>query len=166
MIELQPPGKDAPSNLSFPSTKEHFDILKSLGPDRSLVKVFRYVTDTKPRKVTGFKLEFKGGKTSLLGKEAKDFDANTLTDTVCIELSKPVLYSDSDGRYRSFYFKNPNSECNESFLLWSPLYTEEEERILVVPELHDLVGMSLTTDSEGFITWCNFYAWPRLVPIL
>ncbi|MFN9908122.1 MAG: hypothetical protein ACK56F_18645 [bacterium] len=39
ILALQPAGKSVIPNYIFPSTKEHFDLLKSLGTDRAFQKL-------------------------------------------------------------------------------------------------------------------------------
>jgi len=61
LLALQPPGMATNVTNSFPSTKEHFDLLRSLGKDRQPVKIVFQVTQSKPCKTLGVELHFKNG---------------------------------------------------------------------------------------------------------
>lgn len=52
------------------------------------------------------------------------------------------------------------------FWFRNPLYSEHEERKIVIPAGHDLVGVSLTTDMEGYVIWVNLTLWPQNRQIL
>ena len=78
ILELQPAGKSVAPTHIFPSTKEHFALLKSLGADRAFTKIVQHEDRTsKPWKTTGFEIFFKNGSNILLG--AKGNDTNTAT---------------------------------------------------------------------------------------
>lgn len=71
-------------------------MLKALGKNRALVSVTRFRSDSKPWKITGFRLEFQGGvKPILLGKEKKEGTTLTLTDATSIEIGKSGTDSDT-----------------------------------------------------------------------
>ena len=37
---------------------------------------------------------------------------------------------------------------------------------MVIPAGYDLLGVSLTTDDEGYVTWVNLTLWPQKCQIL
>ena len=54
ILELQPAGKLTSSTFSFPSTLEHFELLKSLGSDRTFTRIeTKADKSTKPWKMCG-----------------------------------------------------------------------------------------------------------------
>ena len=80
LFALQPAGRFIAPSFSFPSTKEHFDLLKSLGPDRAFSQLTIHTdTSIKPHKTTGAEILFKNGSTILLGAKANSTYATTLS---------------------------------------------------------------------------------------
>ena len=68
IFALQPAGRLITPTYSFPSTYEHFELLKSLGPDKQFTHLnTKWDTSSKPYKMTGSEICFKNGKTILLG---------------------------------------------------------------------------------------------------
>ena len=79
ILELQPAGEQIVPTHIFPSTKEHFALLKSLGADRAFTKIVEHRDYTsKPYKTTGFEICFKNGSSILLGAKGNYKRAATL----------------------------------------------------------------------------------------
>jgi hypothetical protein len=71
LLEIQPSGKTIAENMSFPSCKEDFGILKNLGKDLFSTTFIAYFSYPHiPVYTTGVELSFKNGIKKLLG--AKD----------------------------------------------------------------------------------------------
>ena len=43
----------------------------------------------------------------------------------------------------------------------NPQFKSTSETVMAIPDGHELVGVSLTTDGEGFVIWINFTMWPK-----
>ena len=97
-LELQPAGKPVAPTHIFPSTKEHFALLKSLGADRAFTKiVFHRDRTSTPYKTTGFEICFKNGSSILLGAKGNDTWRATLSRKV-----KSIHIEDTDtGSWRT-----------------------------------------------------------------
>ena len=68
ILELHPAGKQIVPTHIFPSTKEHFALLKSLGADRAFTQIVEHEDYTRtPYKTTGFELFFNNGSSILFG---------------------------------------------------------------------------------------------------
>jgi len=68
VLELQPAGRFIAPSFSFPSTKTHFELLKSLGPDRQFTSLTtKYDHNSKPHKLIGVEISFKNGQKIQLG---------------------------------------------------------------------------------------------------
>jgi hypothetical protein len=62
ILELQPTGKLIAPTYCFPSTKEHFNLLKSLGSDRTFSSLTtRCDKSSKPYNTAGVEIFFKNG---------------------------------------------------------------------------------------------------------
>jgi hypothetical protein len=63
LLELQEAGKSLDQDISFPCSKEDFELLKSLGFDRQFTKFTTFVGVLDDRLSTlGFELEFRNGQ--------------------------------------------------------------------------------------------------------
>ena len=83
ILEFQPAGKSVIPTHIFPSTKEHFALLKSLGADRAFTKLVRHHDTTNmPWITTGFEICFKNGSSILIGAKGNYLDAADLTKKV------------------------------------------------------------------------------------
>ncbi len=91
ILALQPAGKSVIPNYIFPSTKEHFDLLKSLGTDRTLQSLTIHRDCSKaPYKTTGAEMTFKNGLTILIGAKGSlhSFPANISRKVKQIRIDK------------------------------------------------------------------------------
>ena len=104
ILELQPAGEQIVPTHIFPSTKEHFALLKSLGPDRAFTKIVTHRDKTsKPWKTTGFEICFKNGSSILLGAKGNDTGTAKLSRKVkSIHIDNTG--TNSYGNYRNMRF--------------------------------------------------------------
>jgi len=103
-LELQPAGKPVAPTHIFPSTKEHFALLKSLGADRSFTKIVMHHDNTsKPEKTTGFEICFKNGSSILLGAKGTTYTATLSRKVKSILIDNTQTYSDRTYRGVRFY---------------------------------------------------------------
>ena len=96
LFALLPVGRFIAPSFSFPSSKEHFDLLKSLGPDRAFSQLTIHTdTSIKPHKTTGAEILFKNGSTILLGAKVNNTYATTLSQKVKSILIEALLTNPS-----------------------------------------------------------------------
>ena len=104
-LELQPAGKSVAPTHIFPSTKEHFALLKSLGPDSAFTKIVNHHDKTStPWKTTGFEICFKNGSSILLGAKGNDTCSASLSRKVkSIHIENTTTGSNKTFTYVRFY---------------------------------------------------------------
>lgn len=164
LLELQPAGKSAPSNLGFPNSKEDYDFLKSLGHDRAFQMLTLYHKNQNPHTTFGAELIFKNGKTILLGvKETKEVSTmNFSKPPASVKVSQ--LKKDNSGDWRFLYFLDSSGSqiggsCDT--YVYNPLFKETTETLKQIPAAHDIIGVSLTTNADGHIVWMNLLLFPQ-----
>lgn len=141
-------------------------MLKSLGPDRAIKKLtFLIRVSQKPIKVCGLMLTFKNGKSVTLGKEGEGHSATDLPRNVrSIQMDSAT--QNADGVYRNIrFFDDTNNEMDYNGF-WNPMFPQQPSVKKEIPNTYELIGVSLATDAEGFISWVNFLTWPMAVPIM
>jgi hypothetical protein len=86
----------------FPNSKQDFDLLKSLGAERTLKKIHLQKIFGKVRMTTGVELEYKNGHKILLGERGTT-NSSSFDKKVCSIEIKPTV-SDAHGKERKICF--------------------------------------------------------------
>ncbi len=156
---MQPAGKSVIPNYIFPSTKEHFDLLKSLGSDRAFQSLTIHLDKSKvPYKTAGAEMTLKNGSTILIGaKGSHPLTANISRKVKQIHIESTGTNTNETWRWIRFY-DDKNSQINCTALC-NPLYTEDVQK-KTIDQGYELIGVSLTIDSDER-AWFNFLLWPE-----
>ena len=157
-LELQPAGKLVAPTHIFPSTKEHFALLKSLGADRAITKIVMHQDATsKPWKTTGFEIFFKNGSSILLGAKGNNSWTATLSRKVkSIHIDNTS--TDSSRTYRGVRFYDDKDSYIDYTGFYAPLLSEACGK-KAMDGGYELIGVSATLGNSG--CWLNFLVWPE-----
>lgn len=63
--------------------------------------------------------------------------------------------------YRYWHFLDSSGKDLGSIHVNEALYKDTKETVKKVPAGHDIVGVQLTTDAQGYIVWMNFLLFPQ-----
>jgi hypothetical protein len=119
-----------------------------------------------PYRLCGVELIFSGDKKIFVGKhDTSHVSFINLASKTPTSIEIEAKSSNSNGNYRHIRAYD-NSGSIEGCSIDNPLYVDTDTRRVPIPAGHDLIGVSCTTDSEGFITWCNFLSFPAGQAIL
>jgi len=161
---LQPVGQKAVANQRFPNTVGDFKLLKTCGVEKALKEIrFWTSSDKEPNKCNGVELTFSNFKTVFLGKaKTGEMGRSVIVQKRVkrIEVEKLEQLKGKGGRRTVNYYDAANELITHQKYFTSA-FGESETSSQVIPEGTHLVGVSLMTDPEGFITWVNFLVWPE-----
>ena len=162
-LELHPAGRTVAPTHIFPSTKDHFALLKSLGADRAFTRLVEHQDNTSnPWKTTGFEICFKNGSSILLGaKGTNNIDATLSRKVKSILIDNTITHSDKTYRCVRFYDEK-DSQIDFTGLL-NPLFSESVAK-KAIDGGYELIGVSATIGSSG--SWVNFLLWPEQQAII
>ncbi len=142
---MQPAGKPAQPTQSFPSTKAHFDLLRSLDPNKARIKGLNLHTTTLySRETVGVELIFSNGQSILLGgggNKSVEFDFSRKVKQIFIEKRKLLGDGITISRFISFY-DGINLVIGSNYF-HGPLFEEEVPK-QTITEGYELIGMSVT----------------------
>ena len=160
ILEMQPAFiLVAPTHI-FPSTKEHFALLKSLGPDRAFTKIVMHCDRTsKPCKTTGFEICFKNGSSILLGAKGTHTNWPATLDRKVKSIHIDNTCTDLYLTFRYIRFYNDEDSQIDLTHFWNPLLSEACGK-KAIDGGYELIGVSATIGSSG--CWLNnFLVWPE-----
>lgn len=90
----------------------------------------------------------------------------TYDDTVTLQApAKSIkigpLAADTCGMNRRFSFAFGDGQAESFISLFGPMEPMPSTRTEAeIPKGHELVGVKLTLDDEGYVAWVNFWIWP------
>lgn len=168
---LQPVEDQVATNFSFPRTPADFKLLKSLESEMPIKAiVFYHDTERTPWKCCGVELVLANDSKVNFGRK---IESQTLKNGKA-ELTRPVKKIKLDARdddisaigtalcLRYLDENDQEIDCHEYY---TTEFFEMGKATRIVEEGWHLVGISLATDSDGFINWLNFLVWPAGKPI-
>jgi hypothetical protein len=161
-MQFQPVGENPKQDLIFPSSPADFELLRSLGPNRQIWKISQMSFEAKkPWRCNGYKLTWQDGRNTFLGREHSGASLTmTMSSTPArIEIEKTA--TDGDRTNRRYQAYKSDGSTLDYTCLYNPLFRDNAFRSINIPADHDIVGISLTQDSEGFIVWLNFITLPK-----
>jgi len=146
---MQPAGKPAPPTHSFPSTKAHFDLLRSLDPKKARIKGLNlHTTIFSTREIVGVELIFSNGQSILLGAEEIILSSSTSSAKSSRFLLKKTK-NEHYGKFSRFvsFYDDKNQEIGYTSF-YDPLYEEVPKQR--IPDGYELIECQSRSKVESF----------------
>ena len=156
LFALQPAGRFIAPSFSFSSTKEHFDLLKSLGPDRAFFNL-QSIQILALSFIKLLVLIFCSQMGQLILLRAKVNNTYTFAESYSVRIEAHLANQSLTWIHVQFYDDNNNIiSGNAGFYIL--LFTEDVQN-KAIDQGYELIGASLNLESSG--SWLNFLLWPE-----
>lgn len=138
-----------------------------MGKERQITMMTFYVSDqSKPWKTNGIELTYKCGHKAFLGWQKTGTTQPCLLTKQVRSIKADKQYSDQDGTIQHLHFYDDQGNRIGHHRFWSPAFSMDAEMKLTIDKGLELIGASVTTDENGFITWINYLTWPTDRPFV